>query len=403
MSNDTQILRHLARQYAAVAADPVQDRRRKLWRRHNSMLGEYRFPIYVRRMAFDEMPQAKCLCEEPFYRRHEWNLRKVLFHAGLGDDFVFEPWWTVRAVHADPGNGVWGMDYQRRYHPDGTKSYTWNPPIKKEDDIEKLVPPLHRIDEEATERRRDKLQTAFGDALPVVVDRSPACGRINVLLGRLRGIEQLMLDMVERPEWLQRLLALFRDGVLHCHERAEQAGHWKLHNHYNQSVPYADELDDPAADGPAVERGDLWGYFEAQELTGVSPRMFDEFMVRYQMPLMRPFALSAYGCCEDLTDKVDVLRQIPNLRRIAVTPAADAPRCAEQIGTDYVISYRPSPADMVGYGWDPKRVRRILRRDLEPCRGLHADICLKDTETVQGDPDRVKRWVRVVREVTADL
>jgi hypothetical protein len=85
--------------------------------------------------------------------------------------------------------------------------------------------------------------------------------------------------------------------------------------------------------------------------------------------------------------KIDILRQIPNLRRIAVAPAANAARCAEQIGPDYVLSYRPSPTEMV-----------VIRKDLAACRGCHVDITLKDVETVQGDPDRVREWVRVVRE-----
>jgi hypothetical protein len=75
----------------------------------------------------------------------------------------------------------------------------------------------------------------------------------------------------------------------------------------------------------------------------------------------------------------------------------------EQIGTDYVVSYRPSPADMVGYGYDPERVQRILRRDLEACRETHVDITLKDVETVGGDPQRVPRWVRDTRTVIDGL
>ena len=80
--------------------------------------------------------------------------------------------------------------------------------------------------------------------------------------------------------------------------------------------------------------------------------LFDEFMLQYQLPIMAEYGLVAYGCCEDLTRKIDVLRQIRNLRRIAVTPVADVRRCAEQIGTDYVISWRPNPTDMVCAGWD---------------------------------------------------
>ena len=82
---------------------------------------------------------------------------------------------------------------------------------------------------------------------------------------------------------------------------------------------------------------------------------------------------------------------------------ADAARCAEQIGEDYVLSYRPSPTDMVGYGFDSDRIRGILQRDLSACRGCQVDITLKDVETVQGDPERVRRWVEITREVIEEL
>ena len=131
--------------------------------------------------------------------------------------------------------------------------------------------------------------------------------------------------------------------------------------------------------------------------------MQEEFILQYQLPVLAEFGLVAYGCCEDLTHKIDMLRQIPNLRRIAVAPFADAARCAEQIGQDYVLSYRPSPADMVSYGWDPDRVRAILRRDLEACVDSHVDITLKDVETVQADPVRVRNWATVTREVIDEV
>ena len=92
-----------------------------------------------------------------------------------------------------------------------------------------------------------------------------------------------------------------------------------------------------------------------------------------------------------------------NLRRIAVSPFADVAACARQIGRDYVLSYRPSPSDMVGYGLDRDHIRGILQNDLAACRDCHVDITLKDVETVQGDPDRVRKWVVLVRDVIDDV
>jgi hypothetical protein len=147
----------------------------------------------------------------------------------------------------------------------------------------------------------------------------------------------------------------------------------------------------------------LWVFVASQETTAVGPRQFDEFMLQYQLPIMAPFGLVAYGCCEDLTRKIDVLRQIPNLRRIAVSPMANVAKCAQQIGLDYVLSYRPSPTDMVGYGFKPAKVREMLKRDLEACGDCHVDITLKDVETVQHDPDRIRQWVDIAREVSTTI
>lgn len=121
-------------------------------------------------------------------------------------------------------------------------------------------------------------------------------------------------------------------GILKVHREAEQAGHWSLCDHENQAVPYAEELPAPRAAPGAVPMRDLWGLMAAQEMTLISPAMHDEFMLQYQKPICALFGLVAYGCCEDLTEKIDILRTIPNLRRIAVTPWADAERCASKAG-----------------------------------------------------------------------
>ena len=58
---------------------------------------------------------------------------------------------------------------------------------------------------------------------------------------------------------------------------------------------------------------------------------------------------------------------------------------------------------MVSYGFDRDRIRSILRRDLAACKECHVDITLKDVETVQRDPDRVRKWVALTREVVEEV
>jgi len=400
---DQAILRDLAARYMEICGRPEMDARRDLWRKHNSR--KWTRPlIYTRAFAWQELPEARLECQDPFFRHFENFFRYQLYWDTLGDDAIFEPWVTLHATYRCTG---WGVSGDRHRTGEEGGSFKVDYPLKTEADIAKLRPPWHEIDEEATARNASRLHDAIGDLITINIDRGPAyrmwTGDISTDLGYLRGIENFMLDMSDRPAWLHRLVGFMRDGILRTHAQAEAAGDWSLSAHQNQAMFYAEELPDPAANVNGIKRKQLWGYMAAQEFALVGPKKHDEFLLQYQIPILKEFGLVAYGCCEDLTQKIGILRQIPNLRRIAVSPFADAARCAEQIGTDYVLSYRPSPADMVGYGFDPDRILSILRRDLQACKPCHTDITLKDVETVQGDPTRVREWVKLTRRVIDEV
>jgi hypothetical protein len=403
MNNDLQILKKLAEDYAAVAADPVMDTRRDLWRDLHEFKAA-RPPIHVRQYAFNELPQSQCVCENPFFRELEFILRDRIYAASLNDDTVFEPWISVRAVFEDID---WGVNIQKHHTGDSGGAFKVDYAIKEIGDWSTVLrAPQHRIDETKTEERFERAQQAIGDLIGIDLNRAPYYnhwhGDLSSDLGLLRGMENFMMDMMEYPDELHSLMAFLRDGVLRVQQQAEETGDWGASASLNQAVPYARGLADPEANRP-VKRRELWGFMAAQEFTMVSPDMHEEFLLQYQIPILEKFGMTSYGCCEDLTRKIDILRKIPNLRRIAVTPFANVQRCAEQIGADYVMSYRPSPADMVAYGYDEERIRRILYRDLEFCKGCHLDLTLKDVETVQKDPERICRWVALTRSVLQEI
>jgi len=401
--NDLNILRDLVKQYMAICAEPVQEARRALWRDHNSLI-KTRSPILVSAFAFDEMPEARCLCEEPFFRRWEYHFRYMLFWHSLNDDNIFEPWLNVDAVKACTG---WGVECHRHSSDTEGGAYKVDYPLKSLDELDKLRMPRHEIDDVRTAETVDRLTDTIGDIIPINVVRAPAhrmwSGDLSTDLGSLRGIEHLMMDMFDNPEGLHRLVSFLSKGVMATHAQAEAAGDWGLTSHQNQTLSYCRELPDPKANVNRIPRKQLWGFMAAQEFTGVSPEMHDEFLLQYQLPILKEFGLVAYGCCEDLSRKIDLLRKIPNLRRIAVSPMADVGKCAEQIQQDYVFGYRPSPADMVSFGFDEDRIRSILRRDLSLARDCHVDITLKNVITVEHDPQRIRKWVELTREIVDEV
>jgi hypothetical protein len=188
-----------------------------------------------------------------------------------------------------------------------------------------------------------------------------------------------------------------RDGILKNQEDAEKAGGFSLSSHQNQAMCYSKELEGPKPNSGPRKRKELWYFCAAQEFTLISPEMHDEFLLQYQLPMIRNYGLSAYGCCEDLTNKIDMLRQIPNLRIIAATPLANLAKCVEQIKRDYVISWRSNPTDMVCGSFDKARIRRIIRGGLDAAKDSVMHIHLKDVETVEEEPARLKEWVRIVK------
>ena len=125
-ASDRAILRELAKRYVDLCHRPDMARRHDLWRRHNS-LQSVRPPIYVRAFAWDEMPEAVRLCADPRLRGLERFLRMELFRGAFEDDYVFEPWVTVEAVHACEG---WGVEAPRHTTGDAGGSYKVDYPIK---------------------------------------------------------------------------------------------------------------------------------------------------------------------------------------------------------------------------------------------------------------------------------
>lgn len=403
-SSDVAILRNLARQAADIAADPIQDEKRELWRAHNSFKRTRPLIICGWEAAWFEHPEAPPKCEDRFFQAYETQLKQRIFKHSLRDDTIIEPWIAVRASVWSPPGGIWGVGHTYTHSGVAGGSWKHQPALKELSDLDKMVVPRHEINEEATAANVQKLGDAVGDLLTITVDRSPAWSGwhadLSTDLFYLRGLDQLMLDMTDNVSWLHELLRFMSDGILKSHDEAEAAGDWSLANGNAQAMCYSRELPDPAPNVHGIPRRDLWTFFAAQEYALISPRMHDEFLLQYQIPIVEKFGLSAYGCCEDLTRKVDMLRQIKNLRRFSVTQVANPAKCAEQIGTDYILSWRPNPAEMICCGFYPDKIERIIREGMEAMKGCHVDLNLKDVQTVGRQPELLRDWVQIVRGVT---
>ncbi len=131
--------------------------------------------------------------------------------------------------------------------------------------------------------------------------------------------------------------------------------------------------------------------------------MFAEFIFPYQLPILERFGLNCYGCCEPLDKRWNVVAQIPNLRRVSMSPWADWAKMAEVLGGRYIFSLKPSPTDLAMDAFDEERIRTELREALQITRECRVEVIMKDNHTIRNDPSRVLRWVQIARDEAENL
>jgi hypothetical protein len=403
-ADDREVLRRLAGAVAELAARPIEQHKRDLWYRHNVLQPTRPLIFCDPENGWNEIiPPNELRSVGELARRWEMTLRKERFWgAEMGDDRVIEPYFNIAHVYTESD---WGMHETRIGGHDGG-SYVWEAPLKSYADVEKLHFPQIVVNQEATERLLAVAEETLGDLLTVRLKTSWwwTLGMTWTLVN-LRGLSQIMYDMVDCPEDLHQLMAFLRDGHLARLGFLEENGLLSLNNDgtyvgsggfgWTHELPQSDYAADTAR---RVRTRDMWGFAESQETVGVSPQMFAEFVLPYQLPILQRFGLNCYGCCEPLDKRWHVVQQIPNLRRVSVSPWADHAAMAEMLQARYIYSMKPRPADLAMETFDEERVRADLRRMLRITRNCRVEVIMKDNHTIRNDPRRVTRWVEIARE-----
>jgi len=406
--HDIDILRGLAEHKVAIATDSVNEERRRAWYALDS--GEDDRVIVLAEhggIRDDKRPTSgiECECTDDWARGVESGLRTEIWQfEELKDDHVVEP---VLNVNWQVSKSGYGVEVVMHRSEDQTRmgSRVWDSPIQDLDrDFDKLQAQTFSVDREPALRQKDRLETVFDAILPVRVR-----GSFYWTLGltwtaiELIGLQNLMMAMYDNPEGLHRVMAFLRDDHLAFADWLEQEGLYSLNNEddyigsgsmgYSRDLPQSD-----LKEGAPVRKRDLWALSESQETVGVGPDQFEEFIFPYQLDLAERFGKCYYGCCEPVHSRWHVLKRIPNLARVSVSPWADQAFMAEEMGRDYVFSRKPKPTLISTGVFDEDAIRADLRETLEVARGCRIEIAMKDVHTLNNEPDRLARWVQIARE-----
>ena len=409
---DVDVLRRLAGELAQIAALPVHREKASLWQRLNDLESQ-RPMVWVNEIPWHEMDvdgELTLVTSHPWARDQERELRRTLYQwRHLPGDMIVSPFLACPlAIHSTDFGIIEEVDVARTDNANDVVSRHFKLQIRDFEDLEKIRMPVVTHNEAATELRYEAMRRVYEGILPV-----RKLGQTHIwftpwdYLVRWWGIQEAMIDLVERPELVHAAVERMVDAwmteldqfeamkllSLDCDNTRIGSGGYG----YTRSLPGEDR--DPAC----VRPRHMWGCSNAQIFSEVSPAMHWEFALEHDLRWLARWGRTYYGCCEPLDRKIALLRRIPNLRKISVSPWCHTDRVVREVGRDYVMSRKPSPAILAEDHWRPDRARQEIRDFLTAARGCHVELIMKDISTVRYQPQRFWQWTQIALEEAESL
>ncbi len=400
---DAAVLRSLARRIAEIAADDAQARIRQLWLDHNSLLSTR--PLVFcdpERAWYEIIPPKRLLCGGSLARIWEFKLRKELFWAErIRDDRVIEKVFRVHQVYAESDRGLAATIVGDR----DRGAIRWDAPLHDYAALPRLKARKLLPDPGKTSVLLTCAQEVFQGILEVRLEGAWwwSLGMTNDLI-LLRGFEQALYDLHDYPKGFHALMAFLRDENLEMLDFLERQGLLSLNNGGDfigtGGYGWSRELPGPGFDGTHVRARDMWGFCESQETVGVSPEQFAEFVFAYQLPILERFGLNIYGCCEPLDSRWEIVRRIPRLRKVTVSPWSDVHFMAERLGNRYILCKKVNPARVSVPHVDEEALRAELRETFQAAarNDCRTQVLLRDLVSLGGNPENAVRWTAIARE-----
>ena len=403
---DRDVIRGLAAEVAEIAALPVQRETIGLWKALNG-LRPIRPMVAIDQIPWHEMDvdgELALACADQFCRSLETQLRRILYRwKHLRADMVVEPVMDVPKVFTGLGSGIRIVERRATLDPSNpVVGHLYQDQLAGEADVAKIRAGTVELDAGATAAGEERARALLDGTLVVRMQGIfPVFSPWDAIV-QWRGADAVLTDLAERPEHSHRIMERLTGSMLATLDQLEAKGFLGTgQSTIHCTGAYTDELPAAGHDPRKPRARDLWTCGMAQIFSGVSPAMHQEFELDYAVRWYARFGLVYYGCCEPLDGKLDLVRSIPRVRKVSMSPWVNVEHGAERMGKNMVFSRKPSPALVAGDSWNPEAVRQDLERTVQACRrhGTPVELVLKDISTVRYQPQRLWEWAEIARRV----
>lgn len=367
--NDKRIIQDLARDYAEVANSEENRAVKHHYKDLNSMRS-CRPIVLVDEIPwgeFDYIPELQLITADTRAQTIERYLRQKLFqYRNFRGDMYLEPYYPLKQPYTIDSMGIDILEETISTDPGNTiVSHDYHDQLDGDEALAKLHIPEVRCDRKIEQRMIGEAGDLLGSVLPV----HPVGCELHFhpwdIISEWRGVSELLLSLYDAPEFCHKVMEKLTEIHLGILEQLEELK--LLHNNgplIHCTAGFADELN---SENGVFDRSNMWGRGTAQIFGDVSPSMHDEFDLHYQKQFMEGFGLVYYGCCEPLHTKIDLVEQIPAIRKISITPWADVDIAAECMAGKYVMSRKSNPA-YVAFQIDDDVIRKETEQTLKACK-----------------------------------
>lgn len=405
-NKDKIILRTLGEQYAEAASLDYHTKKRMEWKKLNR-LEETKPLILIDQLPWNELNAEHELdfsCTHPFCRELEEYLRKTLYKwKHFPVDMVLPPYIPVAKIIHNTGFGVQIHEHtQITDKENDIVSHEYQDMLSTPEELNALHPAIVSYNKHDSLERKEAAEDIFSGILPVKLTGLCPEFRVWDELSMYRGITPILYDFMDNPDFIHETMkkfTAFQINLLHQLENLSLLEDDLQTIHC--SGAFTDELPANPSGCGTDNAKNCWAYGMAQLFSSCSKAMHEEFEIYYAKEYYKHVGLVYYGCCEPLHDKIDIIRQIPNVRKISISPWANPDVAVENMARDYVLSRKPTPAFLAADTLDEDSVRKEILTTLEACKRTHTpcEFILKDISTVRHDPQRLTRWAEIASEL----
>lgn len=406
MKKDTEILRNLAGRLAEIAALPIHEEKKDMWRALNG-LQMVRPLVCMDQLPWHELnvdDELTLLCEDPFLRTVEQNIRRILYRwKHFPADMVIENRVDIPKVVHGLNYGYTIIEETLMTNEDNDVfSHKYIDQCETQEALHALKPDEIKRDVALDKERKEMCENIFGDIIPVRLSGVSIHAGAWDRIAQARSMTNILYDIVDRPEFIKLVAEKFRDLTISTVDQCQELGLLDAEDPLVHCAgAYTKELPtkDYSPEKPLTK--DCWAFGMSQPFSTVSPAIHEEFEIDVMKPLYEKFGLLYYGCCEPLHDRIHIMQKIENIRKISISPWAKVDESAEKISGNYVFSGKPNPAYIANGVLQEDNIKEQISHMMEACKqnNTPCEFILKDVSTVRGNPLVLTEWEKLVMDL----